>query len=91
MMMMTVQVMHGSNAPLLGRIIHENMDKLKSGDPVTETIALEDAVPGTGELPDNLIQHDHGRERAPPGPRLGEAGETGQGNDEEDGEQETVR
>ena len=43
----TVQVMHGSNAPLLGRIIHENMEKLKSGDPVSDTISLDDAVPGT--------------------------------------------
>ena len=42
----TVQVMHGSNAPLLGRIIQEQMVKLKSGDPVMDTISLDDAVPG---------------------------------------------
>ena len=41
-----VDVMHGSNAPLLGKIIQTQMEKLKSGEPVTETIALEDAVPG---------------------------------------------
>ena len=45
----TVQVMHGSNAPLLGRIIHEHMDKLKSGNPVVDTISLDDAVPGRQE------------------------------------------
>ena len=38
--------MHGSNAPLLGKIIQTQMEKLKSGEPVPETIALEDAVPG---------------------------------------------
>ena len=37
--------MHGSNAPLLGRIINQQMERLKAGDPVTEAIALEDAVP----------------------------------------------
>ena len=47
----TVQVMHGSNAPLLGRIIHEHMEKLKSGDPVVETISLDDAVPGRQDRP----------------------------------------
>ena len=38
--------MHGSNAPLLGKIIQTQMERLKSGQPVTEIIALEDAVPG---------------------------------------------
>ena len=41
-----VEVMHGSNAPLLGRIIQTQMERIKSGQPVTETISLEDAVPG---------------------------------------------
>ena len=42
----TVEVMHGSNAPLLGRIIQSQMERLKSGEPVTESISLDDAVPG---------------------------------------------
>ena len=50
----TVQVMHGSNAPLLGRIIHEHMDKLKSGNPVVDSISLDDAVPGEQGLSINL-------------------------------------
>ena len=41
-----VEVMHGSNAPLLGRIIQTQMERLNAGEPVTQTIALEDAVPG---------------------------------------------
>ena len=41
-----MEVMHGSNAPLLGRIIQSQMERLKSGEPVTESISLDDAVPG---------------------------------------------
>lgn len=40
-----MQVMHGSNAPLLGRIIGQHMEKLRAGEPATQAIALEDAVP----------------------------------------------
>ena len=45
-----VEVMHGSNAPLLGRIIQTQMERLKAGEPVTQVIALEDAVPGNLSL-----------------------------------------
>ena len=38
--------MHGSNAPLLGRIIQQQMERLRTGDPVTQPIDLDDAVPG---------------------------------------------
>ena len=38
--------MHGSNAPLLGRIIQNQMEKIKSGEPFAKSISLEDAVPG---------------------------------------------
>ena len=41
-----VDVMHGSNAPLLGRIIQQQMERLRTGDPVTQPIDLDDAVPG---------------------------------------------
>ena len=41
-----VDVMHGSNAPLLGRIIQQQMERLRTGDPVTQPISLDDAVPG---------------------------------------------
>ena len=51
----TVEVMHGSNAPLLGRIIQNQMEKVKTGEPVTESIALEDAVPGFKSTNNNLI------------------------------------
>ena len=32
----TVEVMHGSNAPLLGRIIQSLMEKLKSGESISQ-------------------------------------------------------
>ena len=41
-----IEVMHGSNAPLLGRIIQNQMEKIKSGEPFAKSISLEDAVPG---------------------------------------------
>ena len=37
--------MHGSNAPLLGRIITDEVKKIKDGEPSVEEISLEDAVP----------------------------------------------
>ena len=37
--------MHGSNAPLLGRIIGQHVERLKAGEPATMAINLEDAVP----------------------------------------------
>ena len=32
----TVEVMHGSNAPLLGRIIQNQMERMKTGEPITQ-------------------------------------------------------
>lgn len=43
-----VAVVHGANAPLLGRMIHNEMFKERmalSGEMERKTIALEDAVP----------------------------------------------
>ena len=40
-----VEVIHGSNAPLLGRIIGQHVERLRAGEPATQAIALEDAVP----------------------------------------------